>query len=62
MDWITLEEVLDLPYGTKIERYESDWVYIIEQELKIINLDKESERDYPAITSDILKAKFRIIQ
>lgn len=62
MNWLTLEEVLDLPFGTRLERYESDWIYIVEQELKIINLDKESKRDYPAITKDILNAKFKIIK
>lgn len=62
MKWITLKEVLDLPYGTKLERYESHCTYIMEQELKIIDLTKESERDYPAITKDILDAKFRVIK
>lgn len=62
MNWITLKEVLDLPYGTKLERYESDWIYIMEQELTIIDLTRESERNYPSITKDILNAKFRIIK
>lgn len=62
MKWITLKEVLDLPYGTKLERYESDWTYIMEQELKIVDLSRESERNYPSINKDILNAKFRIIK
>lgn len=61
MEWITLKEVLDLPYGTKLERYESDYIYIIEQELKIIDLSRESERNYPSIDKDLLNAKFKVI-
>lgn len=35
--WLSLEEVLKLPYGTKLERYESDWIYRMQQELVIID-------------------------
>lgn len=62
MEWITLKEVLDLPYGTKLERYESDYIYIIEQELKIIDLSRESQRNYPSIDKDLLNAKFKVIK
>ena len=59
--WLSLEEVLKLPYGTKLERYESDWIYRMQQELVIIDESRESGVNYPAIDLDLYNAKFRII-
>lgn len=62
MEWITLAQVLELPYGTKLERYESHCIYEMRQELVILNDDKESGVDYPSIDKELLNAKFKIIK
>lgn len=59
--WLTLQEVLDLPYGTKLERCESDWIYEMRNELVIINEDRESGVDYPSIDKELYTARFKLL-
>lgn len=51
-----IKDVCNSPYGTMFVNGSSDTIYIMEQQLKILNQD--GTYDYPAIDAEIFEEKF----